>query len=56
MATGPVCLQSQQTARGMKKPAKQGSKLAGKGASLDASDRGPLAQLAREAKIASDSA
>ena len=38
----------------MRKPARQGSKLAGKGAYIDVSDRRLLVQLTQEAKIASD--
>ena len=38
----------------MRKPASQGSKLAGKGAYIDVSDRRLLVQLTQEAKIASD--
>ena len=36
----------------MRKPARQGSKLAGKGAYIDVSDRRLLVQLTQEAKIA----
>ena len=38
----------------MRKPARQGSKLAGKGAYMDVSDRNLQVQLTPEAKIASD--
>ena len=38
----------------MRKPASQGSKLAGKGAYIDVSDRRRQVQLTQEAKIASD--
>ena len=38
----------------MRKPARQGSKLAGKGAYIDVSDRSLQVQLTLEAKIASD--
>lgn len=48
------CWQSQQTARGMQKPARQGSKLAGRGACADASDRRRHVRRTQEAKIASD--
>ena len=38
----------------MRKPARQGSKLAAKGAYIDVSDRGLHVQLTQEAKIAPD--
>ena len=38
----------------MRKPARQGSKLAGKGAYMGVSDRRLLVHLTQEAKIASD--
>ena len=38
----------------MRKPARQGSKLAGKGAYIDVSDRRLHVQLTQEAKITSD--
>ena len=38
----------------MRKPARQGSKLAAKGAYIDVSDRRLLVQLTQEAKIAPD--
>ena len=38
----------------MRKPARQGSKLAAKGAYIDVSDRRLHVQLTQEAKIASD--